>query len=222
MQMLNPRNYHTWKADMMIFLKCENALDIALGREPPPNCNSTFAKKESYQKRLGRATGMIYSSVEPNIRAIINKLPDQDPDRIWKALDQKYNTATSRSGRLAIRRKFQLTTMKSDSSVQDYISCLSNIQQELIGTPEEISDESLISHLLANLADKFKSVVDIITIRPSENETLDSIITQLIEYETSNNLRKTQEEDLPEGQALTVEDNNTNRGKHHSGRERGN
>jgi hypothetical protein len=89
MQMLNPRNYHTWKADMMIFLKCENALDIVLGRESPPNCNSTFAKKESYQKWLGRATGMIYSSVEPNIRAIINKLPDQDPDRIWKALDQK-------------------------------------------------------------------------------------------------------------------------------------
>jgi hypothetical protein len=181
MQMLNPRNYHTWKADMMIFLKCENTLDIALGRESPPNCNSTFAKKESYQKRLSRATGMIYSSVEPNIRAIINKLPDQDPDRIWKALDQKYNTATSRSGRLAIRRKFQLTTMKSDSPVQDYISCLSNIQQELIGTPEEISDESLISHLLANLSDKFKSVVDIITIRPAENETLDAIISQPIE-----------------------------------------
>ena len=36
MQMLNSRNHHLWKADM-IFLQCENALNIALGREDPPN-----------------------------------------------------------------------------------------------------------------------------------------------------------------------------------------
>jgi len=120
---------------------------------------------------------MIYSSVEPNIRAIINKLPDQNPARVWKALDKKFHTAASRSGRLAIRRKFQLTTMKSNSFVQDYISRLTTIQQELLGTPEEISDESLVSHLLANLSEKFKSVVNIITIRPTENEKLDSITT---------------------------------------------
>jgi len=172
MRMLNPRNYHMWKADMMIFLQCEKALNIALGREDPPNYHATFAKLESYQKRLGRTTGMIYSSVEPNIQAITNKLPDQNPARVWKALDQKFNTATFRSGQLSIRRKFQLTTMKSDSSIQDYISCLTTIQQELVGTPEEISDESLVSHLLANLLKKFKSVVDLITIRPGENETL--------------------------------------------------
>jgi len=63
---------------------------------------------------------------------------------------------------------------------------------ELVGTPEEISDESLISHLLANLSGTFKSVVDIITSRPLDDEKLDSISTQLIEYETSNALRKGQ------------------------------
>jgi len=67
--------------------------------------------------------------------------------------------------------------MKSNSFVQDYISRLTTIQQELLGTPEEISDESLVSHLLANLSEKFKSVVNIITIRPTENEKLDSITT---------------------------------------------
>jgi len=40
-------------------------------------------------------------------------------------------------------------------------------------------------HLLANLSDTF-------TIRPLDDETLDSISTQLIEYETSNALRKAQ------------------------------
>ena len=229
-QMLNPRNYHTWKADMMIFLRSENALNIVLGHEAPPPANASFAVKDSYEKRLGRATGMVYSSVEPNIRAVINELPDQEPARVWAALGEKYNTATSRSGRLAIRRRFQLTTMKTGSPVQDYISSLTNLRRELVGTPEEISDENLISHLLANLTDSFKTVVDIITIRPSEQESLDSICTQLIEYETSNALRKAQVGSNPntagtvaEGHALAaVGDTQATRGKQQYGRGRGN
>ena len=61
-EMLNPRNYHTWKADTMIFLRCENALDIVLGIEAPPAANASFAMRESYQRRLGRATGFIHPS----------------------------------------------------------------------------------------------------------------------------------------------------------------
>jgi len=211
-EMLTPRNYHAWKADLTVFLRCENALEIVLGNEDHPPANASFAMRESYKKRLGYATGMVYSSVEPSIRSVINKLPNQQPAHVWAALGQKYNTATSRSGRLAIRRRFQLTTMKKDGLVQDFISSLTALQQELVGTPEEISDDSLISHLLANLSDPFKSVVDIITIRPSADETLDSVSTQLIEYETSNALRQAQIGSNPntagtvaEGHALAAE-----------------
>ena len=120
--------------------------------------------------------------------------------------------------------------MKADTLVQDYIPSLTNLQQELVGTPEEISDESPISHLLANLSDTFKSAFDIITIRPSDDETLDSISTHLIEYETSNALRKAQDGSNPntagtvtEGHALTAEgDIHDNRGRQQSGRGRGN
>jgi len=210
--MLTPRNYHAWKADLTVFLRCENALEIVLGNEDHPPANASFAMRESYKKQLGYATRMVYSLVEPSIRSVINKLPNQQPAHIWAALGQKYNTATSRSGQLAIRRRFQLTTMKKDGLVQDFISSLTALQQELVGTPEEISDDSLISHLLANLSDPFKSVVDIITIRPSADETLNSISTQLIEYETSNALHQAQIGSNPntagtvaEGHVLTAE-----------------
>ena len=67
-------------------------------------------------------------------------------------------------------------------------------------------------------------MVDIITIRPAENETLDSITTQLIEYETSNALRKDQEGipdvNISEGQALVGAEHNSNQGKQQSGRGR--
>ena len=78
--------------------------------------------------------------------------------------------------------------MKERTSVQAYIARLITIQQELSGTPDEIADESLISHLLQNLSKNYKTLVDIITYRPTEGETVDSITTELIEYETSNAL----------------------------------
>jgi hypothetical protein len=120
--------------------------------------------------------------------------------------------------------------MKPDTLVQAFISSLTALQQELVGTPEEISDDSLISHLLANLSDTFKSVVDIITIRPSADETLDSVSTQLIEYETSNALRKAQIGSNPntagtvaEGHALVAEGGtHETHTRQQSGRGRGN
>jgi len=172
----------------MVFLTCENALEIVLGNEDPPPANASFAMRESYKKRLGLATGMVYSSVEPRIRAIINKLPDCNPAQIWIALGEKLNTATSRSGRMAIRKRFQFTAMKEGTSVQAYIARLTTMQQELLGTPDEIADESLISHLLQNLSKNYKTLVDIITHRPTEGKTVDSITTELIEYETSKAL----------------------------------
>jgi len=132
-EMLTPCNYHTWKADIMVFLTCENAHEIVLGNEDPPLANTSFAMRESYKKGLGLATGMDYSSVEPSIRAIINKLPDRNPVQIWIALGKKFNTATSRSGRMAICKRFQFTMMKEGTSVQAYITRLTTIQQELSG-----------------------------------------------------------------------------------------
>jgi len=61
-ELLTPRNYHTWKADLTVFLRCENALEIVLGNENPPPANASFAMRESYKKRLGHATGMVCSS----------------------------------------------------------------------------------------------------------------------------------------------------------------
>ena len=89
---------------------------------------------------------------------------------------------------MAIRKRFQFTTMKEGTSVQAYIARLTTIQQELSGTPDEIANESLISHLLQNLSKNYKPLVDIITYRPTDGEIVDSITTELIEYETSNAL----------------------------------
>ena len=49
-EMLTPCNYHTWKAALTVFLRCENALEIVLGNEGPPPANASFGMRESYKK----------------------------------------------------------------------------------------------------------------------------------------------------------------------------
>ena len=87
-----------------------------------------------------------------------------------------------------MRKRFQFTMMKEGTSVQVYIARLTTIQQELSGTPDKLADESLISHLLQNLSKNYKTLVDIITHRPTDGERVDSITTEPIEYETLNAL----------------------------------
>ena len=120
--------------------------------------------------------------------------------------------------------------MKPGTSVSKYITSLTDIQLELAGSPEEITDDTLKNHLPANLTDDFKGLVDIITYTPPEDESFDSISTMLIEYETSNALRKAQvgsntnrSSTLTEGNALAADgkDGNGN-GNRSNGKRHGN
>jgi len=64
----------------MIFLRCENSFEIvACSRSPQLQCVVNFPMRESYHKRFGYATVMVYPSVESRIKAVVNKLSDQEP-----------------------------------------------------------------------------------------------------------------------------------------------
>jgi len=75
--------------------------------------------------------------------------------------------------------------MKPGISVSDYIASLSDISQELEGTPDEVMERYLIIHIFVTLPEQFANIVDILKNRPIEEQTLNSIITILIEHETA-------------------------------------
>ena len=181
--LLNSKNYHSWKNALTIYLRSENALQIVLGNEQPPPGNSTFHVRQSYQKRFGSALSMLYSSCEQSLRDVIDELPDQHPAQIW-VLNQRCNTAAFASSRFATRRVFVLTTMKEGTSVADYISTLKGLQQQLAGTEQAISDIDLVTHLLATLAGAFDNFVEIATQQMdvdgvSGRPTIESITSRL-------------------------------------------
>jgi len=107
--------------------------------------------------------------------------------------------------------------MKHGMSVSDYISSLSDISQELEGTPDEVTERYLIMCIFATLSEQFANIVDILKNRPIEEQTLNSISTILIEHETVQALRNTTTDSnlnlaRTSSNALSA---NVNGGKHH-------
>jgi len=191
MEMLNNRNYHSWKCSLKAFLIAEDAFGIVTGTEAPPNAGAT-AQLRDFRRRSGRAYSLIYASSDETTRSLIDNLPNEEPDHVWTALRLAFDTSASLSGRLTTVRRFHKTTMKPGTSVSAYISTLKDIRQPLAGSQERISDNVLIGHLLSTLPETFATIASIIENKPAAELTLDAITTTLIDAEASMALRNDQ------------------------------
>jgi len=160
---------------------------------------------------------MIWSSTEPSIRIFLNRLGHRYPHLAWEALRERYDAAASRSARVTTLARLHSAVMKPGTSVSNYISSLSDICQELEGTPDEVTERYFIMCNFANLPEQFTNIVDILKNRPIEEQTLNSVSTILIEHETARALRNTTTGSNlnlagTSSNALTA---NANDGKHH-------
>jgi len=186
-ELLNARNYHSWKDDMREVLTAEGAFKIVTRKETPPNPQTSAAACDFY-RRTDRAASMIYLSVEPTILTVISILPKNEIDdsaSLWEFLRQKYDSASLKSGRNDIINRFHTSTMKPGTSVAEYISCLLAIRQELAGTEEAISDTTVVCHLLRTVPESFGITVSVLKNKPPEEQSVDAVTAALIEEETS-------------------------------------
>jgi len=158
---LSARNYHSWKKNIMNLLAMDDSLEIVLGTELAPAGNAT-AHARDFRKRSQRAFGMIESSTEPSIRTFLNRLGHRDPHAVWEALRERYDVAASQSAHVATLARLYSAVMKPGRSVSDYISSLSDISQELEGTPDEVTERYLIMYIFATLPEQFANIVDIL------------------------------------------------------------
>ena len=77
-EMLNDRNYHSWKRSLKAFLIAEDAFGIVTGTEAPPNTGAT-AQLRDFRRRSGRAYSLIYASSDETTRSLIDNLPTKNP-----------------------------------------------------------------------------------------------------------------------------------------------
>jgi len=151
---LSASNYHSWKNNITNLLAMEDALDIVLGTELAPAANAT-AQVRDFCKRSHRAFGMNWSSTEPSIRTFLTRLGHRDPHQACEALRERYDAAASQSASVATLAHLHSAVMKPGTSVSNYIFSLSDISQELEGTPDKVTERYLIMRIFATLPEEF-------------------------------------------------------------------
>ena len=125
MEMLNDRNYHSWKRSLTAFLIAEDAFGIVTGTDAPPNAGATAQLHDLH--RSGRAYSLIFAPSDETTRSLINNLSNEEPNHVWTAPRVAFDSSASLSGQLTTVRPFHKTTMKPYTSVSAYISTLKDI-----------------------------------------------------------------------------------------------
>jgi len=205
-ELLSGQNYHSWKKDIRMLLNGEEAYKIAIGSELPPNPNATVQTRE-YNRKAACAATILYQSVDPIVQAIINNMPDEEsenPRRIWEVLRKEFDTAMLPSGRLHILNRFHTSSMKPDMPIGEYISQLLSIRQELDGTPDALTENTFIAHILRTLPESYAIPVGILKNQPANEQTLRNVTTTLKEHQNSFDLRKLQAGSGPNRANTTV------------------
>ena len=177
---------------MELFLGAEEALLIVTEAEEYPE-EGDDTETNSWNKRIAKGAAMInaacHISVKPYIRHIT------DARKMWKTLAEKLDTTATRAGRCSLLRQFHAlrptTSNKSPFGVTEYINQLAEFSNRLEGSDQRISDETFIAHLTTTLPETFRNIIDIILHQPSTEQTLPKVISTLIEWEQSEETRRT-------------------------------
>ena len=74
-----------------------------------------------------------------------------DLREVWEALRLRFHTKDSDEARMIIRTSFDRCALKDDEKVMDYFNRLSEIRQQLSGSPAEINDFTFLYHIFRTL-----------------------------------------------------------------------
>ena len=172
-------NYARWRRDVEFFLQAESALLIVLEDEVDPGGR----RAADFQCRSGKAAAIINASCHSSIKTYIDGM--RDPAQMWAELKSKLDTANTRAGRTAILSHFHQLCPVPNTTITEYITKLLECRQQLEASEQAISDETFLTHLITTLPSECNSIVDIIMHQPVEHQTIDYVITTLVEWETS-------------------------------------
>lgn len=180
---------------MELFLGAEEALLIVIEAEEYPD-DGDATEVSSWNKRIAKAAAMINSACHTSVKPYIRHITDAR--KMWKALAEKLDTTASRAGRCSLLRQFHALrptlSTKSPFGVTEYINQLTEYSNRLEGSEQAISNETFIAHLTTTLPETFRNIVDIILHQPTEEQTLTKVISTLVEWEQSEETRRSANE----------------------------
>ena len=151
---LNSVNYMFWKKPRPYRTgKSRSIRDIATGAETYPQtggrASAIQTKQRDHRTRAATRLDVVQAACTPDAATHISRL--HDLCGVWEALRPRSHTKEPAEARLMIGTSFDRCTLKDDEKLIDYFTRLSEIQQQLFGSPAEINDLTFLYHIFGTL-----------------------------------------------------------------------
>lgn len=187
----------------MYILRAAQAWRIVISEEHPPEAPAANAngatrdcyeeKRDRYNSRYDIAAATIYQSCSTTIQAYI--AGNSDPQTMWKTLKERVDTVSNANGPVMLREQLHKEKYNGEGSISTFIAKVLTYRDQLVHTPQALTDSEVTSHLITNLPSSWHVIQTIIANQPIKS--LDSVILALNNYETQMQNHKNEEEHNP-------------------------
>ena len=196
--LLTTTNFKPWSVAIRHILDSVSCWEIVEGTEdapPIPGNNGSAAVRErhnDYKKRKSTATSLIYSSCSPDLQGHINDI--WEPTTMWETLANQADETKQRGGPINLRRQLQSEVYDGRGLISEYISRILSYRDRLAHTPQKLSKDEVIAHILIGLPKTWNTISTIIENQPPETQTLDDVVNTLNSHERKQTTLKQSEQ----------------------------
>ena len=171
-------NYPIWKQKIRRVLIAKKEYDIVTGIEPLPVGQGVALRpqQQNWHERANDAMALIYTGCSDDLLPWIDDI--DDPVEMWETLQSRLDNAASQVGRTQILCKFTAARLSSDEKITQYFTRLIAIRKKLIGTPEQISEETIKTYIFTTLSNEFEMTIKILEWQippPTAQEAMDAL-----------------------------------------------
>src|SRR6218665_3698274 len=167
---LNNSNSQIWKFKVKMLLIREDTWTVVQGDTPDP-------VPDDWQRKDEKAQCTISLTVEDNqLVHICNCTSAKD---MWKQL-QKVHERSNLSSKMYLRNKLYKMRLQDDQNMQEYISAVLRLVEQLHGVGEEVSDQQVATLLLCGLPDEYETLITALEARDEDELTLEYVKKSLL------------------------------------------
>src|SRR6218665_700853 len=168
---LNDSNYQIWKFKVKMLLIREDTWTVVQGGTPDP-------VPGDWQRKDEKAECTLSLTVEDNqFVHICNCTSAKD---MWKQL-QKVHERSNLSSKMCLRKKLYKMRLQDDQNMQECISAVLRLDEQLRGVGEEVSDQQVATLLLCGLPDEYETLITALEARDENELTLDYVKNKLVD-----------------------------------------
>jgi hypothetical protein len=164
---------------MRVLLVRKNLWEVVDGSLPLPQGGPNTKPVRSYRKKQAEAVAEIILHVEV---AQLSFIQDDDPEVVWDALSAIHQ-ARGMASRIALRRRF-LRLTKPEGPMQNFIAEARRLALQLQEIGVTVDDEDIILVLTGGLPKSYDNFVITLDATPSDQLTLDYVVTRLLNEES--------------------------------------